>query len=678
MPINLDTGNDGVNGPNLENTMYKGAGLYMHSDSYKNMMRAGKEAVKAGKSAKDTAKAVAEASGAGPAGIAKLAAEKAVGLFKKTSDKAETMQEASDMDESYKPGKIIIGLIIVLLPLIIIFAMTGLFWKNMSAKITSAFAHSEYGHDITIMDAVSAMYGDPGSTFKAYTRFSNGVEHFIGSISESEETGALKYGITNGICKDFKEILSDQRWTLFRWFDGYDSQKSIEYFRSQPWPYDIQDPNDPVTIGNVMDYMDFNYNYALYITSDPGKEPKFDDLNWAELFCLLSFDEEFFWGTADLSTLTKYCVQKDVRKYFYEADVKWAACYKSNAPTYQYTDTDGNIHYEYDHLEKEYSSEEDAAEHSNAPEGYSFECYYAKTTIMPYGLRELYALAEVMPFDYPGSENGFFFCETYEEQLDDMEYSTRHFVRDNIEMLGPAYDEERSEDSIIYDYLVDVYGEAKGRSAYFYIANPINLNLVDLAYVDPSYVNSAYWNFNLEFPDGTNVLDFTNIYINQYGMPNFKRGDSGDDFNSYGCWDASWMMAYMYYKQTRLTEQEMAYICQNYVNSNGGFKYGQFQSDYGIPAASGEKQIDMKQIKTQIDSGNPVILHVGDVWTYEGKTYHATTAKAHTLLVVGYDEDKQSLIVADPGGKTGTQNTTDGIPYEAFTTLKMGSMQTFG
>lgn len=677
MPINLDTGNDGVNGPDIGNTINKGVGLYKNSDSYKNMMKAGREAVKAGKTAKDTAKAVAEASGTGPVGIAKLAAEKAIGLFRKTADKAESMQEASNMEESYKPKGILAVVLVILLPLIIIFAMTGLFWKNTSAKIISMFAHSEYGHDIQIMDTISAVYGDPGSTFKAYTRFTNGVEHFIGTINNNAETGALKYGITNGICKDFREILSDQNWTFFRWLDGYNASKSIEYFRSQPWPYDIQDPNDPTTIGDVMDYMDYNYSYTIYVYTSPGKEPKFDDINWAEMFCMLSFDDEFFWGTADLNTLTKYCGQKDVRKYFYEADVKWAASYKSNSPI-SYTDADGNVHYEYDHLEQEYGSEEDAAEQSNAPEGYSFEYYYAKTTIMPYGLRELYALAEVMPFDYPKSRDGFFFCETYEEQLDDMEYSTRHFVQEKAEMLGPSYDDYRSENSVIYDALVDVYGEAKGRSAYFYIANPVNLNLVDLAYVDPNYVNSSYWDFNLEFPDGTNVLDFTNFYINQTGMPNFKRGSSGDDFNSYGCWDATWMMAYMYFKQTRLTDQEMAYICQNYVNSNGGFEYGQFQTDYSIPSASGEKKIDMKQIKSQIDSGNPVVLHVGDVWTYEGRTLHATKASAHTMLVVGYDEDKQSLIVADPGGKAGTQNTTEGIPYEAFTTLKQGTMQTFG
>jgi len=109
-----------------------------------------------------------------------------------------------------------------------------------------------------------------------------------------------------------------------------------------------------------------------------------------------------------------------------------------------------------------------------------------------------------------------------------------------------------------------------------------------------------------------------------------------------------------------MSVQEVKNICEKYVASNAQFQTQTYCNDMGMTSST-NRVFSFSGIAEQIDTGNPVVLHIKGHWEYEGRVYHQST-KGHFLLVTGYDEN--GLYVCDPGSKNNTENGP--IPKEAF------------
>lgn len=276
----------------------------------------------------------------------------------------------------------------------------------------------------------------------------------------------------------------------------WDQERSMTYFYNQPWLYDVQVNNYEVypTIRDVL---------------ENGYKAKYDDVNWAEVITILSQNTKadgshqyaLNWGECNYEDFLKFIESDRCKQYMYELGVKWIPIY-----TYETTITheDGTISYET--KEKEGGEYEDAASCSACPETqifdgieYTFTGFWTKTEVRPFGLRELYALADVNPED----NHVEFYQHTNYYMLDYTEKITRIYQRGKevtfesgatANQLGPSYDEPRNSRSTIYNYLVNdptLIAEGKagtGRSCWYYIKDTYNANLQHIDYGDdPAY-----------------------------------------------------------------------------------------------------------------------------------------------------------------------------------------------
>jgi hypothetical protein len=294
---------------------------------------------------------------------------------------------------------------------------------------------------------------------------------------------------------------------------------------------------------------------------------------------------------------------------------------------------------------------------------YSRDKYYCDVTVKPFGLRELYLMADVDAYD----DHIDYYSHSNLEMLDHQEYYERLFLRSSVAIVGPSYDEPRNSLSTIFSDLEAEYGtgNATGRSAWYYIKDPYNLKDLDLSNVQPVELVGVdldqLRDFLNNLPDGANVLDLLQYYINQGWFPNSYRGLSGGTIKQSGCCDTTYMMIYQFMTGTKLTSAEIEQISRTYVDASGNFQTNKFLSDHGLTSTSGNLAFSPTGIINEINNSRPVVLHIRGQWTYNGTTYHGTS-NGHFLTIIGYDD--KGFYVADPGSSSNTNNGP--IPYEAF------------
>lgn len=300
-------------------------------------------------------------------------------------------------------------------------------------------------------------------------------------------------------------------------------------------------------------------------------------------------------------------------------------------------------------------------------------------TVKPYGLEEMYAIANVSYDGYNYNNNSM---KNY-ELLDYQEMWLRDLLPNSN--LGPSYSEKRSIRSTVYFDIQNclqkegtgTYIQPTGRSLMNYLDN----SLVNITINGNNYYQEWNTGERIEYeinynPNGETVILDMYSYINQGDYPNDKRGpltsvsDNRDSIKKSGCIDCSYIMLYEYYFRNELN---VPFISLNYVKDKL-FQTSDFMQDYNLTygsTGSGNTSFSEDLIVQQITEGKPIILYLEGRWVYNGKCYHGSP-NGHFLLIVGYDET--GFYVYDPGSRSNTQSGS--IPYEAFNYLSIKYLRT--
>lgn len=271
---------------------------------------------------------------------------------------------------------------------------------------------------------------------------------------------------------------------------------------------------------------------------------------------------------------------------------------------------------------------------------------YSEVTIYPYGLDEMYAIAEVDPDEV----NHTFYTFTNHEILDTVELNLRKMMP-KID-FGPQYDKKRSPNScIVWEF---GFTDALGRSNYAYTNNYLTYTFLTELWDELTTPNH---NINYS-PTGDSVILDMPVYINQGNYKDDYRGIGGDSIAKSGCCDCCYVMVADYY-----TGRDISIVSTSaeYVKKND-FQVSTFLNNHSLSEIRYEG-LDVQAIVNCITEGKPVIFHFRGVWTHNGVVYHKST-RGHFIVLMGYDET--GFYTFDPGSNT---NTNRVIPYEAFATV---------
>ncbi len=440
-------------------------------------------------------------------------------------------------------------------------------------------------------------------------------------------------------------------------FRKYDKEKSLEYFRSQPWPYDLHENGYP-TVGDVLDG-----NYV----------PQYNDVNFLEMLTVLCQNEDYDWENSDYTEFNEFIRTKKAQNLYYELELKWILLFYGEWDEEKtYTDGQGNISTRTEHVESgeiegdiEYNSIEEAEAAIDSGitmdyNGHTLEVcgFYVRPILKPFGLRELYIMAEVNPTDYHRD----WINHTYYELLDRSEKLTHTYLREDADVAGVYYKDNRGKNSTIYNDLIDKMGKATGRSAWCYIPDEDTYNLRDLGdmpYAIPDYV-LEYMAQAQYLPEGSNTLEnfLQYFYHNQGTIQNISNQSGLCNFTSY-------MMIAMFHNNITMTDNDLASLAKKYCDNDGFFRrQGEALGNYHITQGSNIKTDVVKTIESSINAGNPLILHCRGIWhdNAQNRDIH-TTENGHFMVVVGYGPD--GIKVADPGK---VANNTATISYDAINT----------
>lgn len=620
-------------------------------------VKAAGEAAKAGaEGAASTGGAATSAAGATATAGVTLIVELILHAVKKTKNEIKSVGELGTAESDYKPSFSLIAPLIVIILFLFIFGAE--YNHNFSASGVWGYSENEYAEkfeeDIPFSIKKSEFVDEDGYfDRKAYLKEASLI--YKQAISESME---------EAICHDLIETVKNYRNMSFgRWWNDYNAEKTLDTLRSNPWPYDLalDESGEMPLVGDVINYFASSTHDITAKSGYGTYEPTYNDVNFAEVISIMCMNPKFDLTQITYNEFVNYLKSEETRKFYYEIQVDWIAVFQGKR--YDSTGLVTTVE-----TSRAVGSEAEIAELDNklTEDGitYTFKEYYANITLKPFGLRELFLLAQVEPFDFPPEDDMHFHKITWYEQLDRMEERIRFGNSDESKsVLGPSYDTERDRLSTIYEDLAAAYGEATGRSAWYYIGEPANLDSLRdeltgaiLEGLTPDEIRAKF-----NFPEGTNVLDMMDYYLNQLMLKDYNRGNSGFNMNNYGCWDCVTMMITQYFTGQAMTDADIESFCRNYVSINGGCQYGQWYKEKGI-SFSDLQAFNADAIISQINQGNPVHLRIGGHWEYEGRTLH-NTLNQHSIVVSGYDEASQSFIVLDPANST---NTQQGIPYDAF------------
>jgi len=497
---------------------------------------------------------------------------------------------------------------------------------------------------------------------------------------------AMNKAITEECHTLIKELKSRQIFKfLTRIFNGYNEQKSLENFYSKPFPYDIVTPES--TIGNVID--------GTYT-------PTYNDVNFAEVITILCQNPKYDHKNVVYEDFNDYIHSKEAQNYYYEVDLQWYVTYETDE-----RDPNGN---KYPDIDEYVGSEEDA---QNAPDtlvinghDYKFKEYFVDPIVFPFGLRELYLLAEVDADDM----NSNFELHSNIEMLDRSENYARIYAREKEEILGPSFDEPRNTDSLIYSHLQSFYGEPKGRSGWYYIADPYNLS-IDLAnYQIPADLQTQLIEMYKNLPDGANTLTDLDEFMKNFWIYQMAITDKSGIGSL--CAFSSYMMVAQFENNKKFDEKYIAQLARKYCSPGGVFGGGsadglEFMKEFALQGfnptstsagatagatagvgsvvadvlrksngnASDAIAFSLSQIASAIDNGHPAIVHVTKGTTSDNK-YHDT----HFMVAVGYEDGKTNggqagIWVADPGRSSSSGQNLRFEPLDNISTWQNATVR---
>ncbi|MCR4902202.1 MAG: C39 family peptidase [Butyrivibrio sp.] len=454
----------------------------------------------------------------------------------------------------------------------------------------------------------------------------------------------------------------------------YDKDRSLKSFYDNRFPYDLaSDDGYEPTIGDVL-----VPEQTIAGTKYNTWNPRYDDVNFAEFFAVMGMSDSingatygFDWGDINYKDFMEFLQKEECYKYMYELGLKWVPVYvgvkeilnDDGTTSYMNITEDGD----------EYNSSEECASAPLTRTFYDVECtwdnYYVKVTVKPYGLRELFAIAfntdtaSTTPTEVANRMHINFDQHTNLYMLNYCEKVTRFYQRGykvnlvypdsgtvikTVDALGPSYLEARSTTSPIYDevntdsWLVANNWNGTGRSAWCYIEDTYNDDLGHIEWGDdPGGAEPPGGEF--EAPDEGKILDMYE-YINQGDYPNTIRGASSETVKQSGCLDCSIAMILMYYSRSHIPITDVS----KYVNASGSLETGSVLSAYGFHSGGNHYSDVINGIINEINNDRPVVIHIRGQWTSceDGRVLHGT-GNGHFLVGIGYDST--GLYVYDPG-----------------------------
>lgn len=605
---------------------------------------AGGTAAGAGTAAAGTAATGAAAAGSTATGVGIPIAIilTAINAGKAAGKSVESLSEKGTMEDDYKflKGGIGVACAVIIILVVFIYEFCGALIRFITPGPVESYRESQFETSETIR---TDFLKDDYPTVKAVISSYNGLEEYskeqLNKNAIDVYVAVLDAAITDIFYEYVDETLEDFSHPLFvKFIIGDDIQRdderTRENFLSQPYPYckkrsdgyvytirDFIGTTHPETedLGTYETIPAYSFGAIDYLNND---------VNYAEILAVFAMKEDFTFD-ANNNTLEQFarllCSEK-TKKLLYEIKAE-------------------RVDYE-DEIEEEVEVSKGIFKKIK----YLIKKYYLTFTVKPYGLRELFMIAEVDR--YATDPNFKYFTNL--EMFDRKENYLRTFAEDGLERLGPGYDEPRDESSLIY-----ADGATTGRSLEYYIYDADNLEEWQEENPEWDYGNIPPNPIEITYTTGAKIIDMPN-YINQgtCAAADIRRGNSATTIRSAGCLDCSQIMVAQYYIQQYISVSSIAQNTSMYVGD--AFNGTEFYSKYGL-RSDGNQSFNIDTIRAYIDKGMPVIFHIRGYWNFNGVTYHKTQ-NGHFLVIMGYDND--GFYVYDPGSNNNTQNGP--IPYAAF------------
>lgn len=421
---------------------------------------------------------------------------------------------------------------------------------------------------------------------------------------------------------------------IFEILPSFNYKKMEEKYLSLDYPYTLASGGEFYTIGEFLD-------------GDIPKSELNNDLNYAEIISVLcqnpQYSSQFFSYSAFYDLLTS----DDVANLLFEVRL-------SDSIEYEYTLSDGTT-----------TTSVPSTSSQSSASSVSGVSYYREGFVAPYGLKELYMIAEVSPYDSNYTHPSLLNMAV----LDDNEGWLRARFGDSVD-LGPVYNQTRNPKSFLYVLQTDGSAPPTGRSRYCYFDDSLNKQDSLAEIVERLHPNNSPYVY---VPEGTSVILDMPQYICQGDYPYSYRGTDGkgDSIKKSGCIDCSYAMCAAYYQQQSV---DIINISANYVHNNL-FDSTSFLAVMGL-TQNWNESFSVETVTNYLTQGYPVIFYLNGLWEYEESIkvetdgvisettltyqYH-TSSRDHFMVIIGYDE--RGFYVLDPGRKTNNRSV---IPYAAF------------
>ncbi len=266
----------------------------------------------------------------------------------------------------------------------------------------------------------------------------------------------------------------------------YDVDLTYGSFFSQPWPYDRQykgaDGRWHPTVGDVCAKLGVP-QVERFVEQGGSADPayggrQYNDVNFCEILSILAQGEKGNWKTVDYEEFNEYIRDENAQNLYYEIEFGWYVYYEWEEWVTQENGDRGVetvciIHgmHIFCGTNKDGEASAQGMPAYLGDEPWLKTKYYAQVKLKPMGLRNLYILADVIPSEI----NKDFYYHTNAEILNHQEDYTKTYMREDRTLNPVYYDDKRPKTSPIYKELKEYYGEARGRSAPWYIEKPYNL-----------------------------------------------------------------------------------------------------------------------------------------------------------------------------------------------------------
>ena len=515
--------------------------------------------------------------------------------------------------------------------------------------------------------------------YNASLPLKNAIWNYTFGKDRTGLTDGLRQTLSKAIRKHCKNVVQQlEKHTGNIGNHPYDSDRSLDSFYQNKWPYDLKSSTHTPLIGDVL-----IPNTTFYEHTYSSWNPRYDDVNYAEIFSVFSMTDSvangatysFDWGDVNYNDFMAYLQKEECYKYMYELGLKWIPVYRGEKEVHEENDPDtddDDVDYTIT-IEREPYEYDSPEECKGAPESITWdgvtcdwEEYYVKVTVKPMGLRELFAMAfntndpvsasnqKHVNFDQHQNMYMLGYTErvTRLYQRDDkVNYAVAgHVVSDGNDPLGPSYKKPRSNRSPVYwDVNNSAWLKARGwqgtgRSPWYYIEITYNDKFDAIEWEDDP--GDAPDPGDFEPPEGGKILDMYE-YINQGDYPDTLRGSSNETIKKSGCLDCTVAMIAMYYKRYHIPITDVS----KHVDSGGSLHTSDALADYGLKSSGNIGSSVIEGVISEINADRPVILHIRGYWTSseDGRVLHGTS-NGHFLVGIGYD--MTGLYVWDPGRRS--------------------------